>query len=391
MAFLAGLGSLGTGIGQGIQSGQAIQQRAVQIQQAQLALDDAKKQTMADAAAFANLSGGGAGGPGGTSGGQPLSLPGGSSMPPQPQPPAPGQPSVPNQPQGGQMQPQQQMPAGGAPMAPQPGSQGVPQQGGQPGPQDDPTSPQAAIKTVYGIAQEIKARNPDIDPKTLMLATQKVIDMSKGIDPGLRAQASVIAAQIAANSRQGVAETNADSRSDVAGINAGAKTDAANIGADSRVKVAGIQGGARVQSAQIAADAAMNRTKEVQQQINSRFTAGQGNQIQKTAMNDRLKSITSQLTAATRQLALLKDATGQPLPDTDPRVQKVQKDIADANAKLDILAKAAGGATQGGPDAGGGALPADLPPPAGHAEGSTAKDAQGNVVAKIQGGKWVAP
>ena len=36
-------------------------------------------------------------------------------------------------------------------------------------------------------------------------------------------------------------------------------------------------------------------------------------------------------------------------------------------------------------------LPSDLPPPTGHAEGSTAKDESGKVVAIIHGGKWVAP
>lgn len=43
---------------------------------------------------------------------------------------------------------------------------------------------------------------------------------------------------------------------------------------------------------------------------------------------------------------------------------------------------AAGGAT---------GVPSDLPSPSGHAEGSTAKDASGKVVAKIVGGKWSAP
>ncbi len=38
-----------------------------------------------------------------------------------------------------------------------------------------------------------------------------------------------------------------------------------------------------------------------------------------------------------------------------------------------------------------GGVPNDLPSPAGHAEGSVAKDASGRVVAKIVGGQWAAP
>jgi len=40
---------------------------------------------------------------------------------------------------------------------------------------------------------------------------------------------------------------------------------------------------------------------------------------------------------------------------------------------------------------GGGSLPADLPSPAGHAEGSTAKDENGKVVARIRNGQWGPP
>ena len=373
MALLAGLGSLGQGFQQGQQNAQSIQQRAIAIQQAQMQLDEAKKQTAADAAAFANL--GGLGSSGGQGGGQtaPMFSTGG----PMAQPMAPGQPSAPSQPQGGMQQPQSGPPASGAPMPSQQPPQGaMPPQGGQPapqpgagqspGPQEDPTSPQAAIKTVYSIAQEIKARNPGIDSATLMAATQKVIDMSKGIDPGLRAQASYLAAQIAAQSRQQVAGTQAGARVQAADIGAQSRENVAQTGATSRENVANIGAKARTDSATIAANGAMGRTQLIQKSIDTRFGQGQGNQAKKTAATERNKPLNAQLAAAVRQKSMLKDAAGNPLGDDDPRVKQVNKTIADTIAKQDALVKTIGTAA---PDSGG----TDNQP-----SGPTATDAKGN-------------
>lgn len=388
MSVLAGLGSLASGASQGVNNFQGIQQRAMAIQQAQLQLDAAKKQTAADAAAFANL-GGLPGAGGATGGGQtaPMFTNGG----PMPQSMAPGQPSVSSQPQAGTIPPQGGPPAGGPPMPQQPQPQaGQPAQsqpapqlqlGAAPagGPQEDPTSPQAAIKTVYSIAQEIKARNPGIDPETLMYATQKVIDMSKGIDPGLRAQASFLAANIAAQSRQAVAGTNAASRESVAGTNAQSRESVAQTGATSREAVAGTNAKARTDAATIAANGAMGRTQLIQGSIDKRYGTGQGNQAKKTAATERNKALNAQLSAAVRQKSLLKDAAGNPLPDDDPRVKKVNKDIADTIAKQDALMKTVG-ADQPAPAASGG----DVSP----ATAPTASDAKGNQLT-WDGKAWV--
>lgn len=214
----------------------------------------------------------------------------------------------------------------------------LPQQGQG---QIDPTDPRAAVQTVMSIAQEIKQRNPGIDPQTLMLATSRIIDMSKGLAPALRQGAQVVIQDM----KDQVSRANTTDRVQQQDVNNQRTTGTSAANTDKRVAATERGQDIGLQKTREQAQAAMQRVQAVQGAIDQRFSSGQGNQAQKAAMTERGRAIAAQLTAATRQLALLKDAAGQPLPDTDPRVQKAAKDIAAASAKLDILEKAATGGT----------------------------------------------
>lgn len=377
MAFGAALGSLGTGLSQGIDQGQQIKQRAQQIQEAQMALDTHKKQLMADAAAFSGILGAQAFG--GPQGGPP-------QMQPPPGPPPTAQPMPPGQASQPAVLPQTSAPAttpstGGAVTAPAPGSSSAPGAGASLQPsqgqaQIDPTDPRAAVQTVMSIAQEIKQRNPGIDPQTLMLATSRIIDMSKGLAPALRQGAQVVIQDL----KDQTANRNTDVRADQSNTNNQRtnQTSASNTAARGAVQERGQNIG--LQKAREQAGAAMQRVQAVQGAIAQRFASGQGNQVQAKAMTERGRAIAAQLTAATRQLGLLKDAAGQPLPDTDPRVQKAMKDVAEASAKLDILEKATSG---------GQAAPAAQASPAGGGQrGPSPATLKGKPIWP-EGGKWV--
>ena len=173
------------------------QRVAMQVQQAQFALDQQKKDVQAQFAAFQGINGGGAAPGGAPSPG--MTAPGAPPPGPMAQPMAPGQASVPNLPTGGAPPVPGAMPPGGAPgasMAPPapvspPGatsapapSQGV---GAAPPGQIDPTDPMAGTKVVMQIAQEIKGRESRYRPAdALLMATQHIIDVSKGMAPQLR-------------------------------------------------------------------------------------------------------------------------------------------------------------------------------------------------------------
>jgi hypothetical protein len=389
MAFLPALSSFAQGVGQGYSQGQQIKERALAIQKAQMELDAAKKQTAADLAAFAGIAGG-----------SPNGMPapqGGQQPPPTANPMPPGAPSQPMDPPGGAPPgpttqpaqppvgganppaPAQTPPGGGAALAPaaSPGGGGSSPQG-QPGP-FDPANPMAGRNILRQMAQEINA-NPQTAslPNDVKLdVLQRIIDMSKGLQPAVRQAATVEIQQ--ARDATSIQNTNARDATSMANTAARDTTSTANT--QTRAKVAERGQDIGLQKAREQAGAAMQRVQAVQNSITTRFASGQGNQLQKTALTERTKQITAQLTAATRQLATLKDAAGQPLPDTDPRVQKATRDIAQASAKLDVLEKAVNTpqAAPGSAGAQGGA------PGAGAA---TATDAKGN---KIQwdGKAWV--
>lgn len=182
-------------------------------------LADRQRQQKAQAALFAGMGGqppppGAPPGPGGppppTMGGGPVpgSAPGGpmsiAGGPPPGGPPRPvAMPGAQPMPQGGpppppQAGPIQAMPPRPAMMGPQMG--GGPPQAQQPQGGGGPPPPavssavrptgnlvQDSRQTLMSIAQDIKQRNPGIDPKTLFVAVQQQIALMKGIEPETRA------------------------------------------------------------------------------------------------------------------------------------------------------------------------------------------------------------
>jgi hypothetical protein len=374
MSFLSGLGSFAGGAAQGMDQGANIALKAQQIQQAQFALDQAKKDTAAQAAAFIGM----------TSGQGPQNMPaqpGPQLTPPPPSGPLPmppGQPSVPSQPQAAPQQPPLQpapgailqgpsapAPSGGAAPAPSPaGDTG----GGAPAntSQIDPTDPQAGVKVVEMIARQIKAANPQLDPQTLLLATQRIIDMSKGMAPQLRAGAQVVVEQL----RGAVQERNTDVRTQT-------QEDVASKNIQSREKIAAARDQTTLTATEMRAKSAMDRAITIQNMISSRVQSGQSLTAREKAIAERSKIVTAELTDATKRLAQLKNPVTGALPDeSDPRVKAINKQIESATQKLKLLESATNVDT-GEASA---AAPATARP--------TATDAKGNKV-EWDGKEWV--
>jgi len=207
---------------------------------------------------------------------------------PMPQPPMPGQASMPGGPQP-MMDPTEMgaMALDGAPPLPQMGGEPMlpPEPVQQMGAGGDPLAGAAAETgnvvmdaqgTIKNIAQQIKAANPDISPEDLFEATNLHIEQMKGVRNDVKdymvqqvelakVQARIQAAEMRLQGQLGAAETNADarveaariggdSRRDVAQTQAGARVDSANIGAGSRENVAGTQANARIRAAEIGGD-----------------------------------------------------------------------------------------------------------------------------------------
>lgn len=246
-------GALGSNIYPGFLAGQSnlqkLQDDALIIQQHQMDLDQRKRDLAARAARFTNINGGG------QQGGQPQMLNGPAG--PMPQPPMPGQPSQPAGPQPPpgpvpgappQAAPQPGGPGpgaapagspapGAAPGPAAPGAQPQPgQQSGQPGGQLDlqnidysQTDPQ---KVIMSVAQDIKKRNPNIDPLTLADAVEQQIGAMQKITPDARAvlNAEVQIARIQAGASQ--AEQRAANAVELAQIRADAAENVARIRAD---------------------------------------------------------------------------------------------------------------------------------------------------------------
>jgi hypothetical protein len=395
--FLAGLGSFSGGAAQGIQSGAELAQRIQSIKQGQMMLDQQKKQLAADPAVanwLAQAQGG--------QGAPPMGLPGpGGPMPPQPQggPPAPpqqpqtppqamtpGQPSVPGgsppQGQAGLTPPgpatAPPLQAGGGASLPAPGQ----------GQGEDPSSPQAAFKVMQTVASQIKAANPNIDPHTLLYATQKVIDMSKGIEPGLRAQASFLANQLRAQ----VAERGQDVRADTSTQNNIRSTDTSKANTGERVqsqeKIAAGHDATSLQRVAQQGSDAMARTQINVDAANKRATDGTWSREKATAYKERANAAGVKLKAANSRLTALTNAGVKP---DDPRVAAASKDIQGAVAELDRVNKAAGldagttpqvQAAEAAPIPGAGG---PSPPPT---QQHTATDAKGNKVT-WNGKAWV--
>lgn len=394
MSFLSALGAFSGGAAQGLERGQMLAQRAQAIKQGQAALDQAKAELAANAAAFAGLEGP-TGGGGAMSFAPDLPGPQGGAAPPQQmtQPMAPGQPSVPARqpavpPQQG-FSPAPQSPAAGSPPspAPQPGAGGLSAPAGQPGQRGeiDPTDPRAAVMTVMQIAREIKSRNPNIDPQTLMLATSRVIDMSKGLAPAIRQGAQVVlqdmrnagamertGAQI--ESRENIAGQNIESREKIAGQRDATTRRGQDISLQ-RVQQQGAQ--------------ALERAALMTQAANERAAQGVWSREKTAAFRERAAAATAKLRTSQQQLSSLQSAL---VPATDPRAQAAVAAQDEAIAELDRVNQASGLAQGPAPTASA-ARPAAAP---GSRQAPAARAARGPAPASLrgkpiwpEGGKWV--
>lgn len=346
MSFLTAFGNFAPGVQQGYAAQQQIAAKAQEIQQRQMQLDQQKHQLAGIAAAFSGM-------------GQPQGQPA-----PMPQPMAPGQPSqaaVPQQPvqQGPQTAaPSPAAPAPGGP--PSPPGVSLPQQPqGQPGAQSqapDAGQSQDPTKLVMQLAQEIKARNPGISPTDLFYATEQVINLSKGVDPTLRLQAMYYAQAI----RQQIAQQSNQTRENIAGENIGSREKIAGENIAGRQSVANTNVAGRLQAVATQGQNAMARTQFIQGQLNDRFKAGQGNQAQRAAAQERVRAITAQLNNANKLLATLKNSTTGQVDENDPRVKQAESQVQDATRKLDQLQKALNLPAQGQPAPAGGGAPDPL-------------------------------
>lgn len=382
MAFLAGLGALGTGYQQGQDHAQQIRSRAQQIQEAQMALDTHKKQLQADAAAFSGAFSQPQGVPGG--GQPPIQFPGPQMQPP-PGPPPTAQPMQPGQASQPAVPPQMPAsspppPSGGAVTAPSAAPPSAAAGGGsfQGQGQIDPTDPRAAVQTVMSIAAEIKQRNPGIDPQTLMLATSRIIDMSKGLAPALRQGAQVVIQDMKDQVSRANTGDRVSAQRDIADQNIQSREGIAEQrSADTR---RGQDMG--LQRAREMAGAAMQRTQASLQAANQRAAQGVWSKEKLAAYTERAKAAQLKLTTAQKQLSSLQSAL---VPGDDPRAAKAQKDIEAATNELDRVNKAAG------LDAG-----AAAPAAQGPAASGAAKPQRGPAPATLkgkpiwpEGGKWV--
>ncbi len=302
------IGALIGGLGQGLQRNEQIaadlKMRAVQLQQAQMGLDEQKRQLAGRAALFQGMNSGAGGfGTG-------------------PTPPLPGQASQPmQQPQrGGQMPAQTgpgapQAPIGGTAAPSQPATQAPP--GGAPMGTQDPFSIQGQYLAMQQIAGEIRRRNPGIDDQTLAEATMQAMDIMKNMSMLNRPAAQLALVDERGRQASSLEEQRQGGRMDL--------QTAKNQGA--------------LQRAAMTANAAMNRAKFIQQSIDSRALSGQGNRSRIASQRTALTAAMSQLAASQRQLSSL--AYAGITDENDPRVQAALRQVEQAKQKLDLIAKAA--------------------------------------------------
>lgn len=365
--FAGGLAAFGQGALGGYSAVQAIQLKNKELQQAQLQLDDQKRQLAAAAARYHGLDqGGGPQGPQSPQAGQPPappSMPGGTPMPqmgaggpPQMQgPPGGGPPPM----QGPRPMPQMGAPGGQPPMAPPGGGGGPPPMqgppGGAPGPMPGGPPPGGAPTAMSGVAQptgnpvqdmmqtwksialDIKARNPGIDDTTLGEAVDQQIKQLKQLDPSeaafLRAQTAYYRAGVDLMKGQGAdeariqsAQIGADSRRDVATTGAKARVKAAGLGADAR-RYGADQG---LKGREYAADEGLEGRKYAADQgrAGSDYRADQGR-----AGRENAADITARTQAAKAYLtAVTQGGTAKATPEQLSAAEQIERGGAMADA-----------------------------------------------------------
>lgn len=324
MGWFTDLGNFAGGVSQGLNQGQEMRVRALQIQQYQMQLDAAKRDLAARASVFQGMDGGGTAGIAGNfSGG-----PGGNALPaPQgPQGPGGGPGGGPMGPQGAPggmpMAPSAMAPGGGiqrqsSPMAAQPagrwgvppsmagGPQGGPGGQGPAGAQAQGGGPQTPFQTMMMIAKDIKSRNPQIQPLQLADAVSATIDMMKGLTPDYRADMQMLLQQMrdtAAEQRTQEHEAGATQREREGGQTKVEITGMQQQGADRREAM---RAGERLAEIKARGDQKSREIVLTQTFINDRAARGQITKAQAEAQRAREKALSDKLKAATSRLDTL--------------------------------------------------------------------------------------
>lgn len=349
---LASLGAVAPGMQQGQLNLQAIQQRAQQIQQGQMALDAAKRELAGQAAVFKGLMTGGAGGA--------APIPPGAPQQPPPmtgQPPMPGQSSHPMM-HPGQMPPQGMPPAGPqmAPTGPQPAPQAVPAPvgmqmtpQGQGGAGSPDMSPEGEMQVIAQIARAIKTQNPDIDGPTLFEAVKQHISLLGALSATQKQNLIFAANQLRAD----VSRENTQDRvaAQLRGQDIGAQNVDKRVGAQRDI-AAGHDATSRANAMDRIAAAEAN-LKFTQDNINRRFAAGQGTKEQKAAAQERLALLKTNLAQAKDRRARAVAQSNQPEIDKgNAEVDRIYNQIVDFQKKMGgapAPAAAAGAAAPRGP------------------------------------------
>ncbi len=246
------------------QNSQALKNQALMIQQRQAELDDHKRQLAAQAAAYMGLGQGG-----GMGGGAPSNMPVPQMAPPPPgmfaggqqgpQPPMPGQASMPAQPRpqpfSGGAPPMGVEGAGArfmdrqapAPAAEAPAIEKVAIEAAAPAQSE--TEP---LQVLAKIAADVRARNPGIDPETTALAVQEIVGQMKNVAPDVRAQLQHMASLYKTDATVGLGrekikatgdnlEKTIGSREKIAGDRNATQKDLGQLRADTSIKTTGMR------------------------------------------------------------------------------------------------------------------------------------------------------
>lgn len=390
----SGLSAVGPGIMQGEQQQALLQQRQIENQQAQMALQQLMRQRQG--AQWMN-----GGGMADAFNAQNPSRPGGAPAPQQPvlprdtpQPGAAGAPPAPLAAPGvaggmpAPMTPPAAGPSGGAPpQMQQPAA--APDAGGQQDQGLEQYDPLQSMRMVMGLADFIQQRykastGQDMDPQTLMEQVERVANLSNKFTPAQRLGMQGSIAQLRADTSSNNTDKRVGAQRDIADLRA----DTSTSNTDKRVSASRDIAGGRNATA-LAVAGGHDATSR----------ANTGDRV--TASNDRAAMVdTRQRELADAQNKLKADiaanrdttASRNALNSAKSRLDTAR--IQMGQAPTESLDDSGAAAPAPKPAKGGGKAwtpPAGLPAPTGVAEGTKARGVDGKVAAVIKGGKWTAP
>lgn len=224
------------------------------------------------------------------------------------------------------------------------------------------------------VAQDIKSRNPGMDPQTLAAATSQAIDMMKGLSPDYRALLQNALGYQKLGVQQDIADKRNATNITIRGM--ADDTSRANTGARVAAQMYGVN--ARIADAD-------KRLSLTQDRIDARQRTGLADRDTARDQKAGLDGLKAKMAAATAELRAASLA-GDP-DQIQNAANKVDATSEAIKAYSDAISTN-GNKARAPDDAG---VPKDLPDPAKLKDGTKAKDDNGKVVAVAKGGKWVKP